>query len=370
MRARPDSNRVLLRASVGLAAAILCAPAALGADDKLTLEDVISGVMEIQFNTRTQLDENGQPAKGVQDEYKLTLNVAKTTEFNGAIRRQPRLIRKVVGTEVQPAQLVYDVGLWVLNPTDLTQKRSVGKWVGSVPVDVNGNYALGGSKDSPLRIVVDAVGKAQAFRENFGGKLVGKPKEKRGGAMSFIRRVAGKEVKIEVKNSDPMRFDSLVLAAGPAASYPRTVVNGNLDYDYETGNWYTNGIRFRYTLDGADREDVVTGSIKWVEDPNRDQNGKGRYEFNLRFNEEKNSKSSSESDAFKTLSDEEAFFAVDLSIPSLTGTVEYDDTMMPDRGVPGSSKIRYGLDAHNLTKQQVVNFFKLWIVCIGPTNDE
>ena len=77
----------------------------------------------------------------------------------------------------------------------------------------------------------------------------------------------------------------IVLAKGPAGIYPRTTVNGNLDYDYETGNWYTNGIRFRYNLNGKDVEDVVTGSIKWIEDPNRATNGKGHYEFNLRFNE-------------------------------------------------------------------------------------
>ena len=30
----------------------------------------------------------------------------------------------------------------------------------------------------------------------------------------------------------------------------------------------------------------------------------------------------------------------------------------------------YHLDANKLTKQQIVNFFKLWMVCVGPTNDE
>jgi hypothetical protein len=42
-------------------------------------------------------------------------------------------------------------------------------------------------------------------------------------------------VKVEVKNTDPMRFESLALAMGPAQTYPRATVNGNLDYDYETG---------------------------------------------------------------------------------------------------------------------------------------
>jgi len=38
-------------------------------------------------------------------------------------------------------------------------------------------------------------------------------------------------------------------------------------------------------------------------------------------NEEKNQKATGEADAFKGLSDEEAFFAVDTSMPSLTGSM-------------------------------------------------
>ena len=30
----------------------------------------------------------------------------------------------------------------------------------------------------------------------------------------------------------------------------------------------------------------------------------------------------------------------------------------------------YKLNANKLTKQQIVNFFKLWVVAIGPTNDD
>ena len=107
-------------------------------------------------------------------------------------------------------------------------------------------------------------------------------------------------------------------AKAAMASYPRTTVNGNLDYDYETGNYYTNGIRFNYQVNGKDVEDLVTGSIKWVEDANRASNGKGQYEFNLRFNEAKNTKPAGEAAAFAKMSDEEAFFAVDNTIPSPT----------------------------------------------------
>ncbi|MGV3659945.1 MAG: hypothetical protein ACO1TE_07165, partial [Prosthecobacter sp.] len=82
--------------------------------------------------------------------------------------------------------------------------------------------------------------------------------------------------------------------------------------------------------------------------------------------------SSTEADAFKSANDEEAFFAVDNSIPSLTGTIAYVDTMAKVGGEDSvsASKITYQLDANQLTKQQIMNFIKLWLIGIGPTNDE
>ncbi len=167
-----------------------------------------------------------------------------------------------------------------------------------------------------------------------------------------------------------MRFENVTLAKGPAGIYPRTTVNGRLDFDYETGNWLTDGIRFRYSLDGRDVEDVITGTIKWVEDSNRKTNGKGHYEFNLRFNEEKNRPAKGEDAAFQESNAEEAFFAVDEDLPALTGRIEYVDTFIAGGDTPSASKVTFHLKSNKLTKQQVVNFFKLWLLCISPTNDE
>jgi hypothetical protein len=339
------------------------------APEKLNLPGAINGTMEIDFKTRKNLDEKGKPQKGVSDLYSLSLNVAKTTEYKGTIQRQPN-ISGLLGN-AQKGQLIYGIDLAVLNPADPSQKKTVGKWVGTVPVSANGEYNEEGLGDSQQRIAVDAIGRAPAFTDKFGGKLIGKSKKKQN-AVTYLRQLAGKEVKVEVKNSDPMRFESLALAMGPAQTYPRTVVNGNLDYDYETGNYYTNGIRFIYQQNGKEVEDIVTGSIKWVEDPNRKSNGKGQYEFNLRFNEAKNTKPAGEAEAFKKMSDEEAFFAVDNTIPSLTGTIKYEDQMttVGENELPSTSKIKYALDANQLTKVQIMNFLKLWLVCVGPTNDE
>lgn len=360
--------------------AVLAAPAVYAQElELLTEPGVIAGTMDIDFKTRTNLDTSGKfvegsPALNAADEYSFSLRVAKTTEFSGKINRQPNIYTKTLRRVEQAAALGFDITMSVLNPQDMKQKKAVGKWVGKVPIDTaSGAYdLLGGSKDErPLRIQVDAMGKASAFTDGFAGRLVGKAEKKDNlAAYTYTRLVGKKEVKIVVKRSDPMKFEGIELAKGPAETYPRTRVNGRLDYDYETGNWYTDGIRFKYSLNGKDFEDVVTGSIKWVEDPDRKSNGKGQYEFNLRFNEDKNKSAKSEADAFGQMSGEDAFFVVDDSIPCMTGTIAYVDTMAPGKDVPSSSKVTFNLNANKLNKQQIMNFFKLWMVCVGPTNDE
>ena len=364
-----SSGPAVLLASVGIAT--------LAEPELLTQEGIIAGTMDIDFATRMTKDTSGDlkpgsPAMGVKDTYKFSLRVANTTDFSGTVTRQPNLYSKLISKRKQDAQLFYSIDLGVLNPKDLKQKKVVGKWVGTVPIDTaSGAYVLGGGKDkeSELRIATDTVGKATGFVEKFRGKLVGKAENKESLATYTFKRIVGdRTVQVVVKKSDPMRFENIVLAKGPADTYPNCTVNGRLDYDYETGNWYTDGIRFGYDLDGKSIEDVVTGSIKWVEDPDRASNGKGYYDFNLRFNEDKNRKAGSEAAAFEKMSEEDAFFAVDDTVPSLTGRVTYIDTMSGE--TVATSKVTYALNANKLSKQQVMNFFKLWMVAIGPTNDE
>lgn len=376
MRLINFSRRSLTWLTVAIAAGMTSAAWAQEAET-ITENGVISGTMDIDFKTRMNKDTSGDlrpgsPAKGVQDLYKFTLNVAKTTEFAGQIVRQPNLYTATLGKNVQGAALGFDISVALFNPKDMKQKKTVGKWVGNVPIDTaSGAYDLaGGSKEErPLRFDIDTVGAAKGFRDNFGGRLVGKAEKKENLAEYHYRRmVKGKEVTVTVKRSDPMRFDGIELAKGPSDNYPRCKVTGRLDYDYETGNWYTDGITFRYALNGKEFEDKVTGSIKWVEDPNRSSNGKGAYEFNLRFNEDKNKAAGGEAAAFGNMTDEEAFFAVDDTIPCMTGTIGYVDTMRGEDVI--SSKVTFNLNANKLSKQQIMNFFKLWMICVGPTNDE
>jgi hypothetical protein len=346
------------------------------AAEPMTEDDVITGTMNIDFKTRTNLDTSGKlkegsAAIGAQDKYSFNLSVAKTTEYAGDIVRQPKLFSSILGRSQQDAKLAYNVNIAVLNPKDVKQKKTVGKWVGEVAIDPQtGHFNLAGGQ-SPLRFAIETVGRASGFTDKFGGKLIGKAEKKESlTSATYKRLIGGKTVTVTVAKADPMRFEQLELAKGPAEIYPHTYVNGRLDYDYETGNWLTDGIRFKYQLDGRDVEDVVTGSIKWVEDPDRATNGKGHYEFNLRFNEEKSKPATGEGAAFENMSGEDAFFAVDNTIPTLTGKIEYVDTLIPGGTTPSSSKITYHLNANKLTKQQVVNFFKLWMTAVGPTNDE
>jgi hypothetical protein len=358
---------------------LMVAPVRAQQPETITENDVIAGTMEIEFKTRTSRDTSGElvegsPPLGVQDVYTLNLTVAKSTEFSGRIVRQPNLYTRTLRKLRQGAAIGFDVTLTVLNPRDPKQKKTAGKWVGVVPIDTaSGAYDLAGGirEDRPLRLAIDSVGMQQGFTDNFAGRLVGKSEKKDTLAAYTFRRVVGqKTVEVTVKRSDPMRFEQIELARGPAGIYPRTLVTGRLDYDYETGNWYTDGIRFKYSLDGRDYEDLVTGSIKWVEDPARATNGKGHYEFNLRFNEEKHRSPTGEAAAFEKMSDEEAFFAVDESVPALTGRISYVDTFQPGMEAPVLSKVTYNLNANRLTRQQIMNFFKLWLICVGPTNDE
>ncbi len=368
---------LMLAAGLTVASLVASPTLAQTPTDLLTEDDIISGTMDIEFGTRTNKDSSGDfkegsPALGAKDKYKFALNVAKTTNFSGEVTRQPNLYTKLVQSRKQSAELAYSIDLGVLNPKDTKQKKVVGKWVGVVPIDAKtGAYDLAGgqAQERPLRIQVDTVGKASGFTEAFTGRLVGKAEKKEALASYTYKRLIGnKTVELVVKKSDPMRFETIRLAKGPAEVYPTTTVTGRLDYDYETYNWLTDGIRFRYTLDGKEYEDVVTGTIKWVEDSDYDTNGKGYYEFNLRFNEEKNKTAGSEAAAFDAMSAEDAFFAVDNTIPCLTGKVSYVDTLNGETVT--ASKIEYNLNANKLSKQQVMNFFKLWMLAVGPTNDD
>lgn len=337
--------------------------------------DAIKGEMNMTFNTRTQAGtEDGAPKKGVKDVYTTSLTINGNRQVTGTITRQPRIKQLKIRTVQQPQ---YDFDLkWVALLSN-QGPRTVGNWVGVMPIDEKtGAFIVdgGGDQQRAMRIAIDV---GQAFTDQFSGRFYGKPEDKSSLSYeSFKRTIQGKTVEYKYQ-ADPMRFDGLIMAEGPdKGRYTRCTVNGSLDYDRATGNYFAKNLRLNYTYDGKEFADAITGTIKWVEDPQRASNGKGKYEFNLRFNEEKHAKPLPE-DKVTAIADEDAIFAVDASIPSITGTIEYVDTFAGSaakdadgKPLPTTSKATYNLKASGLTKQQVMNFAKLWLVAVGPTNDE
>jgi hypothetical protein len=331
--------------------------------------------MNMTFNTRTASGtEEGAPKRGIKDVYQVNLTINGNRQLTGQISRQPRIKQLRVRTIQQPQ---YDFDLnWVAISTQ-GEKRTMGKWLGVMPIDEKtGAFALdgGGDQQRAMRISIDV---GQALNDQFGGRFYGKPEDKsKLSTESFKRMWNGKEVEYKYQ-ADPLRFDGLILAEGPdKARYTRTTVTGSLDYDRGTGNYFAKNLKMNYSFDGKEFSDTISGTIKWVEDPQRASNGKGRYEFNLRFNEEKFAKPLPEDQATK-IADEDAIFAVAKGVPSITGTIEYTDSFSgsvlkdPDgKPLPTTSKAVYNLHASDLTKQQVMNFAKLWTIAVGPTNDE
>jgi hypothetical protein len=368
----PSKRPGAILALVTTISALLLSPQPTLADEpeKLNLPKAISGTMDIDYSSRKNTDDKGKPKAGTKDTYTMALTVAGTTEFAGKIVRLPNLTKWGGYKAVQEAGLGFEVNVAVINPANPAQKKTVGVFVGNVALGTDGKYDPSG-----VRMAINQVGKARAFESKARGAYYGKTgKQATTGdkALSFVRNIGGKVVKIESKGNDPLRFEGLVLPAGPAEAYAETTVNGDLVYDYDTGNYYTTGIKMNYMYDGKAVADVITGSIKFVEDPQRESNGKSKYEFNLRWNEDVNRPKSTESDAFKKLSDEDAFFAVDNTVPSLSGTIEYTDTFIGGsaKKTPGTSKLVLALDAYQLTKPQILSLHKLLLFIVGPFNDE
>lgn len=321
----------------------------------------ISGTMDILFNTRlTQnVGADGKPNKGVKDVYKINLK-AGATEFKGTIERTPRIASGILGREVQRGSLFYSLALSV-NGTYL------GDWLGTVVTDDAGQYLWNGAGDpnSKPRIQIQSVGNQAAFTDYFSGVMLGKGSQP-GGTAKFVRKLGGGKVATYTANNiDPMDFRQLVVAKGPLGAHYRFTVDGKLIYDRESGSWITEGISI--LPEGAKTPDKITGSIRWVEDPNRASNGKGEYVLNLRWNEDR--VQTTEETFTGGEVDEESFFAVDKAKPGLTGKILYEDKVGTDDAVV-SSKVTFDVIANNLERNQILAFLKLWLVGVGPLNDE
>ncbi len=327
----------------------------------------IKGTIDIRFNTKSKLDANGQPLKGVTDVYNMNVNVCDSALFMGKIMHAPLLIQSGMfsSTTNQNRSLTYDMTCDVVNPADPSQHKNVGRIFGQVPIDPSGVYKYDAGS---LTCSVLSMGTAPGFDSKFRGSTLGKPvgKKPTTGLENIQKLINGKAVSVAVKRYDKMEFQQHVLCAGPVQIYQEVIVNGEMVYDYDRFAWYFKNIQVQYPVKGVVKIDRITGDIRWVEATDRKTTGKGQYVFDIRVNEPP----PSEASAFAGPADESAFFTTDTSIPSLTGTMDYGDSLSSD-GATLASAVKINLTGNQLTKQQAMVLCKLIVFsAVVPMNSD
>ena len=317
----------------------------------------INGTLNILFNTVTQTD-GKNPAVGAADTYSFNINVSNSSKFHGTIVRLPTIPGMFSGNK-QDGSLTFAIDCDIVNPRNPAQTKNVGKIIGRVPVDAKNVYHY---DDGTVETNIFSMGRAAGLDSRFKGTTIGKPSSTESAlsklkkaAVNITRSIHGQNVSVVLTNYDSMRFESHVLSAGPLASYPEVTVNGNMLYDYDKNAWHFQNLTCSYVVDRQVIQDSIAGTIRWMEDPARKTNGKGHYEFDIHVNEPL----PTESTAFATApTDESAFFQADDSVSSLTGNMNYQDTLN-DGGDTTASVVQVDLVGNKLTKQQLMYLTKL-----------
>lgn len=323
----------------------------------------VKGDLSIRYNTRTQLD-GDKPKAGVTDVYTMNVMVANSAVFKGSIQHLPFVSNTLAKNQL--GRLTYELDLDVVNPNNVAQTRNIGRIFGFAPIDEKNIYRF---TDGSVKVAVFGMGAAKGFESKFNGLALGKPPANSGFSkikQDAVRLVSGKGGAITLTKYDKMSFENHTLPAGPVQIYPETTVNGSLFYDYGRSAWHFHNVTLTYSFDGRRNVDILTGSIRWIEHPNRKANGEGRYEVDIRVNEPL----PAEGAVFAATTDESAFFAADDSNPALTGGMFYKDSVTPGGNVVASN-VQIDLKSNRLTKQQVMNLAKLLILSgIVPINAE
>jgi hypothetical protein len=283
----------------------------------------------------------------------------------------PQIIEGMFTKSVtQPRSLKYDVACDVVNPSNPAQTKNIGRMYGTVPISSDGVYDY---DKGNLVIDILPLGNAAGFTSKFTGNAAGKPLVRPANwsdtirqAVNITRLVNGKPSTITLKRYDKMEFHNTVLAQGPVQIYQPVTLNGTMLYDYDKSCWFFNNFTVQYA-DGQNMKiDHVTGTMRWVEDPQRKTNGLGEYDFDIRVNEPPPDASA----AFAAPTDESAFFATDTSVPGLVGTMKYKDTLNSD-GDTTASAVKIDLTGNNINKQQVMVLAKVVIFAsVIPMNSD
>ncbi len=345
----------------------------------------IKGELLIRFDSRTQKD-GDKPRAGVTDKYKLKVNVANSIGFEGTIEHLPFVKNKVTSNQIgmlthaiecyviRPGLAVPVLDFATYDPAKPQNARNIGRLYGSVPIDEKNVYRF---EDGNLRIGIFGANGTNGFESKVKGLALGKPpagsswsldSARKKAAITLSRMVGDAVVKLPpITNYDEMTFQGHSLSAGPILTYPETNVAGRMIYNYDRTSWLFDGITVNYSMDGRMMADRLSGEVRWVERPISGGTRDGEYTFNLRFNEPP----VTEAAAFAAPANEDAFFATTTTLPSLTGTMRYKDTIIPGTTVPSLSVITIDLSGSQLTKQQLVYITKLLLMsCVVPFNSE
>ncbi len=217
--------------------------------------------------------------------------------------------------------------------------------------------------------MVFPIGAAKGFESRFSGIAIGKPPANSGFAklkQDAVRLVSSKGGAIVLTKYDKMTFNNHILPMGPVQIYPETTASGTLFYDYSRSAWHFNNLHLVYNAEGRRADDVLSGSIRWIEPKNRASTGEGHYDVLVYVNEPP----PTESAAFAGTPDESAFFSASEDMPGLSGTITYKDTISPDGRVTAST-IQIDLRATKLSKVQVMALAKLiFFSLLVPFNAE
>ena len=331
----------------------------------LTEKNVITGTMTIRFDvpapttqpaTLPTLVPSLSPSTAAArvDVCDLRIEVAKTTAFMGTIVRSSD-------------RFTFNVDVGVANPKNLLQKKTVGRWTGDVPRSADANvFDLSSLKQNALslRITIDAIGKAQASSDPFAGILrASSSADEPLPSRHYVRIVDGIQVKLDADPTRTLSFQNVDLAKGPAAIYPRTTVNGRVDYDARTAALIVDRLAFTSSAGNARHTDTVTGTIHWTSDPHYATNGRGAYAVNLCFNALTRAAQPTTRLAPTTRPD---FFTTDPDSAALVGTITSIDTFDSARIHVRSRSLGFQINANQLTKPQILGVFKAGLLGMMP----
>ena len=348
-------NSLRIAVTSALVGTLVAPPTLLAADEPITQDGYITGKLSIDWDTRLPQNMDGEyPKAGITDNYEMDATVGYTF-YKGGIQCLPYIFSKHIGRVLQEGSCHYDLDVGVINPSNASQKRVVGKLVGTVPLDKDGRSNLSATN---MRMEVQTIGQAKGFTSKFSGVVIGKPVKAKTTISELVeaakkqtatitRMAGGKRVSITLGDVDPVTFQGVQVAAGPSSNYTEATVDGQLIYSYETDNWFPS-LTFKY----GDTKDTVSGGMKWVDDSDTS----GHYDLNVLLNEEQAAQG--EAAAFTDAQGEDAFFMADPTKSTINGTISFTDTYMGGVETPVKSEVGYQVGLQRVTAQQAQVFWK------------